>query len=150
MMEASHFDVNEAFAAIDRHRLTDNEPYIYRTRDNGKTWQKITSGLPAGVYLQTVKEDPVRKGLLFAGTELGVFVSFDDGDNWQSLQLNLPHTSNRDLAILPRCTKASANAWPARKIRAPPAPAESARLKSAVSCATATSTTAPHCSEVPA
>src|SRR4029079_2899618 len=99
MMEASHFDVNEAFAAIDRHRLTDNEPYIYRTRDNGKTWQKITNGLPAGVYLQTVKEDPVRKGLLFAGTELGVFVSFDDGDNWQSLQLNLPATSNRDLAI---------------------------------------------------
>jgi len=99
MMEASHFDVNEAFAAIDRHRLTDNEPYIYRTRDNGKTWQKITSGLPAGVYMQTVKEDPVRKGLLFAGTELGVFVSFNDGDSWQSLQLNLPHTSNRDLAI---------------------------------------------------
>jgi len=99
MMDASHFDVNEAFAAIDRHRLTDNEPYIYRTRDGGKTWQKITNGLPAGVYMQTVKEDPVRKGLLFAGTELGVFVSFDDGDHWQSLQLNLPHTSNRDLAI---------------------------------------------------
>ena len=99
MMEASHFDVNEAFAAIDRHRLTDNEPYIFRTRDAGKTWQRITNGLPAGVYMQTVKEDPVRKGLLFAGTELGVFVSFDDGDNWQSLQLNLPHVSNRDLAI---------------------------------------------------
>ena len=99
MMDASHFDVNEAFAAIDRHRLTDNEPYIYRTRDAGKTWQKITNGLPAGIYMQTVKEDPVRRGLLFAGTELGVYVSFDDGDNWQSLQLNLPHTSNRDLAI---------------------------------------------------
>ena len=99
MMDASHFDVNEAFAAIDRHRLTDNEPYIYRTRDGGKTWQKITKGLPGGVYLQTVKEDTVRKGLLFAGTELGVFVSFNDGDSWQSLQLNLPATSNRDLAI---------------------------------------------------
>jgi len=99
MMEASHFDANEAYAAIDRHRLEDYEPYIYRTRDAGKTWQKITRGLPAGVYLQTVKEDPKRRGLLYAGTELGVFVSFDDGDNWQSLQLNLPPSSMRDLAI---------------------------------------------------
>ena len=99
MIDASHFDVNEAYAAIDRHRLEDNEPYIYRTRDAGKTWQKITKGLPAGVYIQTVKEDPLRKGLLFAGTELGVFVSFDDGDSWQSLQLNLPPCSMRDLAI---------------------------------------------------
>ena len=73
---------------------TDNEPYIYRTKDGGKTWQKITSGLPAGVYMQTVKEDPKRRGLLVAGTELGVFVSFNDGDDWQSLQLNLPPTSN--------------------------------------------------------
>ncbi|MEP7036801.1 MAG: hypothetical protein ABI891_00520, partial [Acidobacteriota bacterium] len=99
MMDASHFDVNEAFAAIDRHRLTDNEPYVYRTRDSGKTWQKITKGLPKGVYLQTVKEDTTRKGLLFAGTELGVFVSFNDGDDWQPLQLNLPPVSMRDLAI---------------------------------------------------
>ena len=99
MMDASHFDVNEAYAAVDRHRLEDNEPYIYRTRDRGKTWDKITSGLPAGVYLQTVKEDPQRRGLLFAGTELGVFVSFDDGDRWQSLQLNLPPVSVRDLTI---------------------------------------------------
>ncbi|MGI8556165.1 MAG: WD40/YVTN/BNR-like repeat-containing protein, partial [Pyrinomonadaceae bacterium] len=99
MMDASHFDVNEAFAAIDRHRLTDNEPYVYRTRDGGKTWARITNGLPKGVYLQTVKEDPARKGLLFAGTELGVFVSFDDGDLWQSLQQNLPPVSMRDLAI---------------------------------------------------
>ncbi len=99
MMDASHFDPNEAFAAVDRHRLTDNEPYIYRTRDGGKTWRKITKGLPKGVYLQTVKEDTERKGLLFAGTELGVFVSFDDGDNWQSLQLNLPPVSMRDLVV---------------------------------------------------
>jgi photosystem II stability/assembly factor-like uncharacterized protein len=99
MMDASHFDVNEAYAAIDRHRLDDNEPYIYRTRDGGKTWQKITSGLPAGVYMQTVKEDPERKGLLFAGTELGVFVSFDDGERWQPLQLNLPPCSMRDLVV---------------------------------------------------
>jgi photosystem II stability/assembly factor-like uncharacterized protein len=99
MLEASHFDVNEAYAAIDRHRLTDNEPYIYRTRDGGRTWQKITRGLLAGEYLQTVKEDPKKRGLLVAGTELGVFVSFNDGDDWQSLQLNLPPTSNRDLAF---------------------------------------------------
>ncbi len=99
MLIASHFDVNEAFAAIDRHRLEDNEPYIYRTRDGGKTWQKIVSGLTPGVYVQNVTEDPQRKGLLFAGTELSLFVSFDDGDHWQSLQLNLPHVSMRDLAV---------------------------------------------------
>jgi len=99
MMEGSHFDVNEAYAAVDRHRLEDNEPYIYRTRDSGKTWQKITNGLPAGVYLQTVKEDSQQRGLLFAGTELGVYVSFNDGDQWQSLQLNLPPVSMRDLVI---------------------------------------------------
>jgi photosystem II stability/assembly factor-like uncharacterized protein len=99
MLEASHFDASEAYAAVDRHRLEDNEPYIYRTKDGGKTWQKITSGLPAGVYMQTIKEDPKRRGLLIAGTELGVFVSFNDGDQWQSLQLNLPPTSMRDLAF---------------------------------------------------
>jgi hypothetical protein len=60
MLEASHFDANEAYAAIDRHRLEDNEPYVYRTKDGGKTWQKITNGLPAGVYMQTIKEDPKR------------------------------------------------------------------------------------------
>jgi hypothetical protein len=67
MLEASHFDANEAYAAFDRHRLEDNEPYIYRTKDGGKTWQKITNGLPAGVYLQTVKEDPKRRGPARAG-----------------------------------------------------------------------------------
>jgi len=99
MMDASHFDPDEAYAAIDRHRLTDNDPYIYRTRDAGRSWQRITRGLPAGVYVQTVKEDPKTRGLLVAGTELGVFVSFDDGDDWQTLQMNLPPTSMRDLAF---------------------------------------------------
>jgi photosystem II stability/assembly factor-like uncharacterized protein len=99
MIDASHFEPNVAYAAIDRHRLTDNEPYIYRTRDLGKSWQKIIRGLPAGVYVQTIKEDPKKRGLLATGTELGVFVSFNDGDDWQSLQLNLPATSNRDLAF---------------------------------------------------
>ncbi len=99
MLEASHFDANEAYAAVDRHRLEDYDPYIYRTKDAGKTWQKITSGLTPGVYMQTIKEDPTRRGLLVAGTELGVFVSFNDGDNWESLQLNLPPSSMRDLAF---------------------------------------------------
>jgi photosystem II stability/assembly factor-like uncharacterized protein len=99
MIDASHFDAGEAYATVDRHRLEDNAPYVYRTRDAGKTWQGITRGLPPGVYMQTVKEDPVRRGLLFAGNELGVFVSFDDGDDWQSLQLNLPAASTRDIAI---------------------------------------------------
>jgi hypothetical protein len=99
MMEASHFDFNAAYASVDRHQLQDFEPYIYRTRDMGKTWQRITSGLPPGVYVHTVKEDPARQGLLFAGTERGAFVSFDDGDNWLPLQLNLPATSVRDFEI---------------------------------------------------
>ena len=99
MIEASHFDTDEAYAAVERHQLEDYEPHIYRTRDAGRTWTEITNGLPQGVYVQTVKEDPQRRGLLFAGTERAVFVSFDDGDNWQSLQLNLPASSMRDLAI---------------------------------------------------
>jgi photosystem II stability/assembly factor-like uncharacterized protein len=99
MIEASHFDVNEAYAGVERHQLEDYAPHIYRTRDAGKTWTEITSGLPEDVYVQTVKEDPRRRGLLFAGTERVVFVSFDDGDHWQSLQLNLPPASMRDLAI---------------------------------------------------
>jgi hypothetical protein len=96
MIEASHFDVNTAYASVDRHQLQDFDPYVYRTRDMGKTWQRITKGLPAGVYVHVVKEDPVRRGLLVAGTERGIHVSFDDGDNWQPLQLNMPVTSMRD------------------------------------------------------
>jgi photosystem II stability/assembly factor-like uncharacterized protein len=99
MIEASHFDANVAYAVAERHQLEDYDPHIYRTRDAGKTWQQITKGLPAGVYAQTVKEDPDKRGLLFCGTERAVYVSFDDGDTWQSLQLNLPATSMRDLAI---------------------------------------------------
>src|SRR6185295_8017223 len=72
---------------------------IYRTRDGGKSWTEITNGLPRGVYVQTIKEDSHRRGLLFTGTERAVFVSFDDGDHWQSLQLNLPPASMRDLDV---------------------------------------------------
>jgi photosystem II stability/assembly factor-like uncharacterized protein len=99
LIEASHFDPAVAYAAIDRSRLDDQTPYIYRTRDYGATWQLITNGIPAPAFLRAVREDPKRKGLLFAGTELGVYVSFDDGDHWQSLQLNLPVSSVRDLTI---------------------------------------------------
>jgi photosystem II stability/assembly factor-like uncharacterized protein len=98
-IEASRFDLNVAYASVDRHQLQDFEPYIYRTRDMGKSWQRVTAGLPKGVYVHVVKEDPVRQGLLFAGTEREIFVSFDDGDNWQRLQLNLPVTSVRDCEI---------------------------------------------------
>src|SRR5579864_1004190 len=98
-IEASHFNAGTAYAAIDRHRLDDNKPYLYRTRDYGKTWTPIVSGLGESSFLNAVREDPVRKGLLYACTETGVFVSFDDGDHWQSLQLNLPTVSVRDLVI---------------------------------------------------
>jgi photosystem II stability/assembly factor-like uncharacterized protein len=99
LIEASHFDANTAYAALDRHRLDDLQPYIYRTHDGGKTWQRITNSIPEGSYVNVVREDRVRKGLLFAGTETGVFVSFNDGDDWQPLQMNLPNASVRDLAI---------------------------------------------------
>jgi photosystem II stability/assembly factor-like uncharacterized protein len=96
---ASHFDDETAYASVSRFRIDDLRPYIYRTRDRGKTWRLITNGLPDDAPVDTVREDPVRKGLLFAGTEKSVWISFDDGDHWQTLQLNLPHTSMRDLWI---------------------------------------------------
>jgi photosystem II stability/assembly factor-like uncharacterized protein len=98
-IEASHFDDQSAYASVSRFRIDDLRPYIYRTHDGGKTWKLVINGLPPDAPVDTVREDPVRKGLLFAGTETSVWVSFDDGDHWQSLQLNLPHTSMRDLAI---------------------------------------------------
>ena len=99
LIEASHFDQAEAYAAVDRHRLDDQKPYLYRTRDYGATWQLITDGIGASSFLRAVREDPQTRGLLFAGTELGAYVSFDDGDHWQSLQLNLPTVSIHDLTI---------------------------------------------------
>jgi photosystem II stability/assembly factor-like uncharacterized protein len=99
MISASAHNESVAYASVDRHQLQDYEPYIFRTRDQGKSWQRITAGLPAGVYVHVIKEDPVRSGLLVAGTERGAFVSFDDGDSWQPLQINLPVTSVRDFEI---------------------------------------------------
>jgi photosystem II stability/assembly factor-like uncharacterized protein len=98
-LAASRFDDNTAYASVSRFRVDDLHPYIYRTHDGGKTWQAIVNGLPDGAVVDTVREDPVRKGLLFAGTETSVYYSLNDGDLWQSLQLNLPHTSMRDLIV---------------------------------------------------
>jgi photosystem II stability/assembly factor-like uncharacterized protein len=98
-IEASHSEAGTAYAAVDRHRLEDYQAYLYRTRDFGKTWQRISNGIPDGSFLNCVREDPARKGLIYACTERGVYVSFNDGDDWQSLQLNLPVTSVRDLVV---------------------------------------------------
>jgi len=99
LIDASHFDPGTAYAAINTFRLDDLRPHIYRTRDGGRSWTEITAGLPGGGIVNTVREDPVRRGLLFAGTEQAVYVSFDDGASWQSLRLNMPATSIRDLVI---------------------------------------------------
>jgi len=99
LIEASHFDPAEAYAAVDRHRLDDLQPYLYRTRDYGASWQLITDGIAAPSFLRAVRQDPQDRNLLFAGTELGIYVSFDDGGHWQPLQLNLPATSVQDMVI---------------------------------------------------
>ena len=99
LLEASRHDANTVYAAVDRHRLDDLRPYIFRTRDGGKTWKQITDGIPEGSFVNAVREDPARPGLLYAGTETGVFVSFDDGNEWKPLQLNLPASSVRDLVV---------------------------------------------------
>ncbi|MDQ2918716.1 MAG: glycosyl hydrolase, partial [Verrucomicrobiota bacterium] len=99
LIEASPHDANTAYVAVDRHKLDDIKPYIYRTSDAGKTWSAITNGIPEGAYVHAVREDPKRRGLLYAGTELGVFTSFDDGAHWQPLQLNLPVSPVHDLVV---------------------------------------------------
>jgi photosystem II stability/assembly factor-like uncharacterized protein len=98
-IELSPFNADVAYLAVDRHRLDDDTPYIYRTTDGGGTWQRIDSGIPRDSFVNVVRADPQRKGLLYAGTEKGMFVSFDDGAQWQSLQQNLPMTSVRDIDI---------------------------------------------------
>jgi photosystem II stability/assembly factor-like uncharacterized protein len=98
-IEVAHFQQGVAYLAIDRHRLNDDSPYIYRTRDDGRSWTRIDSGIPRGSFVNVVREDPVRPGLLYAGTEFGMYVSLDDGAHWQSLQQNLPVTSVRDIDV---------------------------------------------------
>jgi photosystem II stability/assembly factor-like uncharacterized protein len=99
LMDAGRFDAATAYAAVNRIRLDDMRPHIYRTHDGGKTWQEIVRGLPDNAPVNVVREDRERQGLLFAGTERAVFVSFNDGDDWQPLRLNMPATSIRDLVI---------------------------------------------------
>jgi photosystem II stability/assembly factor-like uncharacterized protein len=99
LIEAGHFDSNTAYAAVNTMRIDDLRPHIFSTHDGGKTWTEIANGIPAGQIVNAVREDPERKGILFAAAEKGVYVSFDDGANWESLRLNLPATSVRDLII---------------------------------------------------
>ena len=99
MIEPSHYDSTIAYIAVDRHKSDDIKPYAYKTTDSGKTWTAIITGLPDGAVVHAVREDPVRRGLLYAGTERGVFVSFDDGGHWQSLQLDLPASPVHDLVV---------------------------------------------------
>src|SRR5437870_2883035 len=99
LIEPSPHDGNTAYVAVERHKLDDFKPYIFKTTDLGRSWSAIATGIPEGAYVHAVREDPKRKGLLYAGTELGVFVSFDDGARWQPLQLNLPVTPIHDLVV---------------------------------------------------
>ena len=99
LIEPSHFDAATAYAAVERHRVDDQAPYIYRTNDSGKSWQAITSGLNAPAFVNAIREDIEQRELLYAGTEFGIYVSFNGGGAWQPLQLNLPVTSVRDIAV---------------------------------------------------
>jgi photosystem II stability/assembly factor-like uncharacterized protein len=99
MIEASPHDAGTAYIALDCHKLDDIKPYIYKTTDFGKSWTKLVNGIPDGAYLHAVREDPVQKELLYAGTETGIYVSFDSGADWQPLQLNLPQSPIHDLVI---------------------------------------------------
>ena len=99
IIEASPYDAQTAYVAANRYQMDDFKPYIYRTHDSGKTWTPISSGIAPDAFVRAVRQDRVRKDLLYAATETGVYVSFDDGDHWQSLQLNLPVVSVTDLAV---------------------------------------------------
>ncbi|MEK6565331.1 MAG: glycosyl hydrolase [Bacteroidota bacterium] len=102
IIDVSPHDAGTAYAAIKRYQLDDFKPYIYKTNDFGKTWKKIVRGIPDNEFVHAVREDPNKKGMLYAGTERGVWVSFDDGENWQTLQLNLPVVPIQDLVVQAR------------------------------------------------
>ncbi|MEO7086202.1 MAG: glycosyl hydrolase [Gemmatimonadaceae bacterium] len=99
IIEASHFDAGTAYVAANRYQLDDFKPYLFKTTDYGKTWTAISAGIPHGAYTRTIREDPVRRALLYAGTETGIYFSVDAGAHWRPLQLNLPRASVRDLTI---------------------------------------------------
>jgi photosystem II stability/assembly factor-like uncharacterized protein len=102
LISPSEFDKGKAYLAANKYMFGDRKPYLFKTTDYGKTWTKITNGIPADEYCRVVREDPNKKGLLYAGTERGIYVSFNDGADWQKLQLNLPQTPVRDLQIQKR------------------------------------------------
>lgn len=99
LVEASPFDAGTAYVAADLHQSDDLRPYLYKTSDYGKTWTKLTNGIPDGSFVRAVREDPEKRGLLYAGTEGGVYVSFNDGENWRPLKLNLPTVPVHDLVV---------------------------------------------------
>ncbi len=99
LIDASPHDAGTAYMAVDRHQSDDMRPYIYKTSDYGKTWTKITKGIPENTFARAVREDPKKRGLLYAGTETGVYVSFNDGADWRPLQLNLPTVPVHDLVV---------------------------------------------------
>jgi photosystem II stability/assembly factor-like uncharacterized protein len=101
-IEASPHDAGTAYFAATLYKADDFNPYLYKTSDYGRTWKKITSGIPANAFTRVIREDPNRRGLLYAGTETGMYVSFNDGESWQSLQLNLPVTPITDIAVQKR------------------------------------------------
>jgi hypothetical protein len=98
-IDASIFDAGTAYVAVKKPLLEDFAPYIFRTHDFGRTWTKIVTGIPANDYSHVVREDPTRKGMLYAGTQHGFYLSYDDGDHWQSLRLNLPDTQVSDIWV---------------------------------------------------
>jgi len=98
-IDASPHNAGTAYVAAERHQFDDLRPYIYKTSDYGKTWTKLTSGIPDTTFVRAVREDPKKRGLLYAGTEEGVYVSFNDGIKWQALKLNLPTTPVHDLGV---------------------------------------------------
>ena len=98
-IEPSRYDSAVAYMSATRYQLDDFRPYLYKTSDYGKTWTRIDAGVPMGAYARSIREDVVRRGLLFAATEIGVFMSFDDGAKWEPLQLNLPRVSVRDIRV---------------------------------------------------
>ena len=99
IIEASNYAAGTAYIAANRYQMDDMRPYIYRTADYGASWQLVTSGIPATEFVRVVREDPVRRGLLYAGTERGVWISFNDGGTWQTLRRNLPMVPVHDLAV---------------------------------------------------
>ena len=99
IIDPSPHDPATAYVAATRYKLQDRHPYLYKTTDYGKTWTKITTGIPDGDFTRVIREDPGQRGLLYAGTETGVYVSFDDGGHWQSMRLNLPVVPIHDLLV---------------------------------------------------